>query len=69
MNCHGLAKVKDEEVAVLKRGNALFQKVLGVIHRLSCAVTSVSTPDFRTMILPWNEAPINQVFTSSKCTA
>lgn len=32
MNCHGLAKVKDKEAAVLKRGNALFQKVLGVTY-------------------------------------
>lgn len=31
MNCHGLAKVNDKEGRSIKRGNSLFQKVLGVI--------------------------------------
>lgn len=31
MNCHGLAKVNDKESRSIKRGNSLFQKVLGVI--------------------------------------
>ena len=48
---------------VLKRGNSLFQKALGV--RFSCAVIPVSTPDFRTRILPWAYAPIHKVFTPS----
>ena len=56
MNCHGLAKINDKEGHVLKRGNSLFQKALGV--RFSCAVFPVSTPDFRSRVLPWAYTPI-----------
>lgn len=41
---------------VLKRGNSLFEKALGV--RFFCAVFPVSTPDFRSRVLPWAYTPI-----------
>lgn len=64
MNCHGLANVNDKEGPCVKEGKFLILEDIES-HRFFCAVIPVSTPDCRTRLLPWNYAPINQVFTSS----
>lgn len=60
LNCHGLAKVNDKEGPCITDGKFLIPEGTGN-HGFFCAVIPVSTPDFRTMILPWNYAPINKV--------